>query len=81
MLATIKPTWLGGRDSGIYIGRSRDWVEIRALAWQDSPARGRIRYMVDVTTGDRRYFVEDLDHMQEPPRQYNAFPRRSSVNG
>ena len=79
MISTVKPVWLGGRDAGIYVGRSRDWIEIRALAWQDDWARGRIRYQLDVDSGDRRYSVVDLDLLQEPPRKHNAFPRGLAV--
>lgn len=80
MISAIKAVWLGGRDAGIYVGRSRDWVEIRALAWQDEWIRGRIRYQLDVDSGDRRYFVEDLDLLQEPPRKHKAFPGRLAAN-
>lgn len=79
MISVVKPVWLGGRDAGIYCGRSRDWVEIRALAWEDEPVRGRIRFQLDVDSGDRRYFVADLDLLQEPPRKYNALPRGLTV--
>jgi hypothetical protein len=64
-----KLRWLGGKDAALYVGRSRDWLEIRALRWpndskEEEAVRGRVRYKNDVTTGDRRYFVPDLDALQ-----------------
>jgi hypothetical protein len=64
-----KLRWLGGKDAALYVGRSRDWLEIRALRWPDNskeeaPERGRVRYKNDVNSGDRRYFVPDLDALQ-----------------
>jgi hypothetical protein len=55
--------WLGGKDAGIYLGRSRDWVEIRAIPWSDEPVPGRIRYGLDADNGGHRYYVPDLDAM------------------
>lgn len=65
-----KLRWLGGKDAALYIGRSRDWLEIRAIRWphdsqESSPIRGMVRYKNDVSTGNRRYFVPDLDALQE----------------
>ena len=65
----LKLRWLGGKDAALYVGRSRDWIEIRALRWpanskEEEPIRGRVRYKNDVATGDRRYFVRDLDALQ-----------------
>jgi hypothetical protein len=57
--------WLGGRDAGAYLGYSRDWVEIRALEWQDKPAEGRIRFRRMKGTGDRKYYRPDLDAFLE----------------
>jgi hypothetical protein len=65
----ITPRWLGGRDAGIYLGKSRDWVEVRALPWQDDPIPGKIRYGVDRDNLERRYFVADLDSMVVRPGQ------------
>ena len=64
-----KLRWLGQKDAALYAGRSPDWLEIRALRWpkeskEEDPVRGRVRYKNDVTTGDRRYFVPDLDALQ-----------------
>jgi hypothetical protein len=70
LIERAKLRWLGGKDAALYVGRSRDWLEIRALQWppgskEDQPIRGRVRYKKDVNTGDRRYFVMDLDALQE----------------
>jgi hypothetical protein len=53
--------WLGAADAGRYLGYSRDWVERRALEWQDKPASDRIRYKKARSDGRRRYFVPDLE--------------------
>ncbi len=55
--------WLGGKDASDYLGYSRDWLEIRALEWpmDDQPVPGRFRYQYNPETGDRRYYVPDLD--------------------
>ncbi len=59
----ITPRWLGGKDAGIYLGKSRDWIEVRAIPWQDDPIPGKIRYGVDRDNLERRYAVADLDAM------------------
>ncbi len=55
--------WLGGKDAGLYIGYSRDWVECRGLEWplDDKPVPGRIRYKYNQENGNRRYYRPDLD--------------------
>jgi hypothetical protein len=53
--------WLGGKDSGRYIGYSRDWVEIRAYPWQPDHVPDRIRFKKMRKTGDRKYYRPDLD--------------------
>ncbi|HYG35696.1 MAG TPA: hypothetical protein VEC99_12970 [Clostridia bacterium] len=65
-----KLPWLGGKDAALYVSRSRDWLEIRALqcpkdSKEEEPVRGRVRCKNGVTSGDRRYFVPDLDALQE----------------
>ncbi len=64
-----KLRWLGCKDAALYAGRSTDWIEIRALRWpkdskEEDVISGRVRYKNDVKTGDRRYFVPDLDALQ-----------------
>jgi hypothetical protein len=51
--------WLGGKDAGAYVGRSRDWAETCATPWDDEPVPGRIRYKYE--GADRRYYRPDLD--------------------
>jgi len=59
--------WLGGKDASIYVGKSREWIEIKALEWplDDKPFQGRIRYqwLRDKPNGlgVRRYYRADLD--------------------
>ena len=59
--------WLGGKDASIYVGMSREWIEIKALEWtlDDKPVPGRIRYQwlrdKPSELGVRRYYRADLD--------------------
>ena len=59
--------WLGGKDASIYVGKSREWIEIKALEWplNDKPVPGRIRYQwlrdQPSELGVRRYYRADLD--------------------
>jgi hypothetical protein len=60
-------TWLGGRDAAIYLGVSRDKVEIYALRWpkdgQHVPGRLRWKHL-QLQPGSppiRRYYRGDLD--------------------
>ena len=59
--------WLGGKDASVYLGYSRDWVEIHALAWpvDHQPVKGRIRYKL--VNGNRKYYRPDLDAFLEIP--------------
>lgn len=60
-------TWLGGKDAAVYLGVSRDTVEIYALRWpRDSqPVPGRLRWKhLQLKPGSppiRRYYRADLD--------------------
>lgn len=57
--------WLGGKDAGLYIGRSRDAVEKRAIPWRDEYVEKKVRYKLLQMDADgeteRRYFKPDLD--------------------
>lgn len=57
--------WLGGKDAGLYIGRSRDAVEKRAIPWCEQYVDKKVRYkLLQMDTGgeaERRYFKPDLD--------------------
>lgn len=57
--------WFGGKDAGAYLGYSRDWVEVRALKWEDKPVPGKIRYKTVKGPGDRKYCRADLDAFLE----------------
>jgi hypothetical protein len=67
--------WLGGREAGAYVGRSRDWVETWATPWVDEPVSGRIRFKYE--GADRRYYRPDLDDRltlkpTNPPKRNSA---------
>lgn len=57
--------WLGGKAAGLFIGYSRDWVEVRAHPWQKQPVDGRVRYKTMRGSGDRKYYRPDLEAFLE----------------
>ena len=61
MNETFGSMWLGGRDGGAYIGYSRDWVEARALEWQDEHVPFKIRFLENQENGERKYYRPDID--------------------
>jgi hypothetical protein len=68
-------TWLGGKDAAIYLGVSRDKVEIYALRWprdgQHVPRRLRWKHL-QLKPGSppiRRYYRPDLDAFRNFKRQ------------
>jgi hypothetical protein len=62
--------WLGGKDASICVGKSREWIEIKALEWplDNKPVEGRIRFQwlrdKPSDLGVRRYYRPDLDAIQ-----------------
>ncbi len=61
--------WMRAKDAGGYLGVSRDTIERRALAWQDEPVKGRIRFKLLQLEGEpvRRYFKADVDALLRNP--------------
>lgn len=64
--------WLGGKDAGLYIGCSRDYVEQRALPWRDDyvPFKVRFKMLVGDPVGQptRKYYRPDLDALLVVPK-------------
>jgi len=75
--------WLSGKDAGLYIGRSRDAVEKRAVPWQDDYVPKKIRYkllqMDEGGEAERRYFKFDFDHWLVVPPGGTTAERSSQV--
>jgi hypothetical protein len=71
MLLAEIATWLGGKEAGMYIGFSRDYVEARAAPWQDDylPFRVRYKHAIGEQGGQptRRYYRPDLDALLVDP--------------
>lgn len=64
----ILPRWLGAKDAATYLGYKHDWIDERALEWQDTPVAGKIRYKYDRSPSKhRRFLVADLEPMNIKP--------------
>jgi hypothetical protein len=72
--------WLGGKEAGMYIGFSRDYVEDRAVPWRDHhvPYKVRYRHVIGDEGGQptRRYYRPDLDALLVSPQS----PSRGSYS-
>jgi len=92
MLLPEIATWLGGKEAGMYIGFSRDYVEDRAVPWQDDliPFKVRFKHVIGNEGAEpvRRYYRPDLDALlvnpQTPSRgayrpRFNKGPGKRSL--
>ena len=72
MLLAEIAMWLGGKEAAMYIGFSRDYVEARAIPWQDDylPFRVRYKHAIGEQGGQptRRYYRPDLDALLVNPK-------------
>lgn len=57
--------WMSGKDAGLFVGRSRDAVEKRAVPWVEEYIPKKIRYkfqqMDEGGEIERRYYKPDLE--------------------
>jgi hypothetical protein len=57
--------WLALAGAAAYVDVSVDTISRRAIAWQDSPVPGKLRWgylkLGEQTRQERRYLVDDLD--------------------
>ena len=63
-------TWLSASGAAEFLDVSADTIHRRAIPWQDSPVRGRIRFMLlklgEGTRMERRYHKPDLEALLVP---------------
>ena len=69
--------WAGGKVAADFLGRSRDFVEDRALPWQPKPEPGRVRYRMLFSGPHKRsrreYYMADVRNLLiDPPRQRSS---------
>jgi len=57
--------WMSGKDAALFVGRSRDSIEKRAVPWTPEYVPKKIRYVhLQMDKGgeiERRYYKPDLD--------------------
>lgn len=74
----MTPEWLGGKDGAALIGLQRDAVERRAIPWQDTPVRYKVRFKeMRLDPGKkpvRRYFRNDILALLHAPRDGDRGP-------